>query len=116
MTTRMEAEHSCDWFQANSQISIYILHTGATFFWGLQGSISSKDTTMYPKLIQDLTVCYLIAFFLDFLLFLCVCYVQGWNVKSIACGQRHIAVSADDNVIIWGIGTTSGELVCCIFV
>lgn len=41
-------------------------------------------------------------------------WFQGWNIKSIGCGHRHIAVSADDNVIVWGIGTTSGELVCAI--
>lgn len=74
---------------AGATFSMAVNEMGATFFWGLQGSISSKDTTMYPKLIQDLT---------------------GWNIKSIACGHRHIAVSADDNVIVWGIGTTSGEL------
>lgn len=74
---------------AGSTFSLAINEMGATFFWGLQGSISSRETTMYPKPVQDLT---------------------GWNIKSIACGQRHIAVSADDNTIVWGIGTSNGEL------
>ena len=36
---------------------------------------------------------------------------QGWNVRSVACGGRHIVVAADDSVIVWGVGTSSGELV-----
>ncbi|XP_039250913.1 protein RCC2-like [Styela clava] len=74
---------------AGSTFSLAINESGMTMFWGLQGTISSRETTMYPKPVQDLT---------------------GWNVKSLGCGSRHIAVSADDNVIVWGIGTSSGEL------
>lgn len=36
---------------------------------------------------------------------------QGWKVRSIGCGNKHIIVAADDSVIAWGIGTSNGELV-----
>ena len=37
--------------------------------------------------------------------------LQGWKVRSISCGGRHTVVAADDSVIVWGTGTSSGELV-----
>lgn len=32
-------------------------------------------------------------------------------MKSIGCGQRHIVVAADESLIVWGVGTSNGELV-----
>ena len=43
-------------------------------------------------------------------------FSQGWKIRSIGCGGRHVAVAADDSVIVWGVGTSNGELVRSYFV
>nr|XP_002126864.1 protein RCC2 homolog [Ciona intestinalis] len=74
---------------AGYSFSIALNEMGSTMFWGLQGSISSRETTMYPKPLPDL---------------------QGWEIRSIGCGYRHTVVAADESVIVWGTGTSNGEL------
>ena len=36
--------------------------------------------------------------------------LRGWDIHAISSGHVHTFVSADDSVISWGVGTTSGEL------
>ncbi|CAK8698299.1 protein RCC2 homolog [Clavelina lepadiformis] len=74
---------------AGHSFTMALNEMGSTLFWGLQGSISSRETTMYPKPVSDL---------------------QGWKVRSVGCGYRHTAVAADDSVIVWGTGVSNGEL------
>nr|CAB3265495.1 protein RCC2 homolog [Phallusia mammillata] len=74
---------------AGYSFSLALNEMGSTLFWGLQGSVSNRDSTMYPKPVADL---------------------QGWKVRSIGCGHRHTVVAADESVICWGTGTSNGEL------
>lgn len=45
---------------------------------------------MYPKPVQDL---------------------HGWNLRSIGTCSIGLVAAADDSCIVWGSGTSSGELV-----
>lgn len=57
------------------------------YFWGQ--SKTSGEATMYPKNVQDL---------------------NGWNIRSVACANRSIVLTADESVISWGPSPTYGEL------
>lgn len=74
---------------AGSTYSMALSEMGVTMFWGLQGSVTSRECTMYPKPFADL---------------------HGWKVRSIGCGNKHTVVAADESVIVWGVQTSSGEL------
>ncbi|KAL6753725.1 RCC1/BLIP-II [Haematococcus lacustris] len=56
------------------------------YCWGKMKT--SGDSQMYPVICQDM---------------------QGWNVRSVACGPAHFAIAADKSAITWG-HATNGEL------
>ena len=72
---------------AGSTFSIALDESGNLFFWGQ--SKSSGEATMYPKTIQDLC---------------------GWNIRTLGCANKSIAVAADNSLITWGPSPTYGEL------
>jgi len=74
---------------AGASYSMALNETGVTYFWGLQGNNTNRESTMYPKPFADL---------------------HGWKVRSIGCGSKHSVVAADESVIVWGVQTSSGEL------
>jgi hypothetical protein len=51
---------------------------------------SRGEANMYPKPVQDL---------------------HGWNLRSIGTCGIGLVAAADDSCIVWGSGTSSGELV-----
>lgn len=51
---------------------------------------SRGEANMYPKPVQDL---------------------HGWNLRSIGTCSIGLVAAADDSCIVWGSGTSSGELV-----
>jgi len=74
---------------AGSTHTMALNELGCTFYWGVQGSVGTRECTMYPKPFSDL---------------------QGWNVRLVGCGNKHVVVAADDAVIVWGVQTQSGEI------
>lgn len=60
---------------------------GATYFWGK--AKNTGEPSLRPTKVTDL---------------------QGWNVRSVDCGNTHTVVAADKSVISWGPSPTCGEL------
>jgi len=69
-------------------ILFFLLKTGAVYLFGLMSS--RGEANMYPKPVQDL---------------------HGWNLRSIGTCSIGLVAAADDSCIVWGSGTSSGELV-----
>lgn len=65
-----------------------LLKTGAVYLFGQMSS--RGEANMYPKPVQDL---------------------HGWNLRSIGTCSIGLVAAADDSCIVWGSGTSSGELV-----
>jgi len=66
--------------------------TGAVYLFGQMSS--RGEANMYPKPVQDL---------------------HGWNLRSIGTCSIGLVAAADDSCIVWGSGTSSGELVIHFF-
>uniref|UniRef100_A0A8C9WQQ0 Regulator of chromosome condensation 2 n=1 Tax=Scleropages formosus TaxID=113540 RepID=A0A8C9WQQ0_SCLFO len=80
------------------QCSFAVSEMGGLFFWGVTNT--SRESTMYPKAVQDLC---------------------GWKIRSLACGflglfcaskaiSCSIIIAADESTISWGPSPTFGEL------
>ncbi|XP_015367433.1 PREDICTED: protein RCC2 homolog [Diuraphis noxia] len=67
--------------------SIAINEFGAVYLFGQMSS--RGEANMYPKPVQDL---------------------HGWNLRSIGTCSIGLVAAADDSCIVWGSGTSSGEL------
>lgn len=80
-------------------INLYLINsfifaiTGAVYLFGQMNS--RGEANMYPKPVQDL---------------------HGWNLRSIGTCGIGLVAAADDSCIVWGSGTSSGELVILIFI
>lgn len=64
------------------------VNTGAVYLFGQMSS--RGEANMYPKPVQDL---------------------HGWNLRSVGTCAIGLVAAADDSCIVWGSGTSSGELV-----
>jgi len=69
-----------------------LLIIGAVYLFGQMSS--RGEANMYPKPVQDL---------------------HGWNLRSVGTCSIGLVAAADDSCIVWGSGTSSGELVINIY-
>ncbi|KAK3239804.1 hypothetical protein CYMTET_50294 [Cymbomonas tetramitiformis] len=72
---------------AGATASYCMTRGGMTYFWGR--TKSTGEANMYPKPVYDL---------------------NGWNVRSISCGNTSTICAADEAIITWGSSPTYGEL------
>lgn len=69
-------------------ITFFYVKLGAVYLFGQMSS--RGEANMYPKPVQDL---------------------HGWNLRSVGTCSIGLVAAADDSCIVWGSGTSSGELV-----
>lgn len=70
------------------QYNFVCVTTGAVYLFGQMSS--RGEANMYPKPVQDL---------------------HGWSLRSIGTCSIGLVAAADESCIVWGSGTSSGELV-----